>query len=320
MNNALKKIIKTIKKYDRIIITGHKNPDFDSFASSLGMYEICKKLKKEAYVYISLDKINKSLEKGIQALKDAKEIYNLIDLQKSKELIDKDTLLIAMDFCNKKLIENEDLLELDTIIIDHHVIDENLKINSIYELIDNNASSASEIITFFMNQLHIQPSSLVSTLLLVGIEVDTNGYMMKTTSKTFLASSILLDLKADCKIKTEILKETRENYIKKANIIKRSYMVNDQMIICILNNEIYDQKDLAEVADELIQFEDVEASFVIGKIEQNKVSISARSIGNINVQQIMNSLGGGGSQTSAAAQFQDKTIREAKEKLLKIIR
>ena len=106
---------------------------------------------------------------------------------------------------------------------------------------------------------------------------------------------------------------------KKANIIKRSYMVNDQMIICILNNEIYDQKDLAEVADELIQFEDVEASFVIGKIEQNKVSISARSIGNINVQQIMNSLGGGGSQTSAAAQFQDKTIREAKEKLLKII-
>ena len=81
-----------------------------------------------------------------------------------------------------------------------------------------------------------------------------------------------------------------------------------------------DQKDLAEVADELIQFEDVEASFVIGKIEQNKVSISARSIGNINVQQIMNSLGGGGSQTSAAAQFQDKTIREAKEKLLKIIR
>ena len=187
------------------------------------MYEICKKLKKEAYVYISLDKINKSLEKGIQALKDAKEIYNLIDFQKSKELIDKDTLLIAMDFCNKKLIENEDLLELDTIIIDHHVIDENLKINSIYELIDNNASSASEIITFFMNQLHIQPSSLVSTLLLVGIEVDTNGYMMKTTSKTFLASSILLDLKADCKIKTEILKETRENYIKKANIIKRSY-------------------------------------------------------------------------------------------------
>ena len=320
MNNALKKIIKTIKKYDRIIITGHKNPDFDSFASSLGMYEIGKKLKKEAYVYISLDKINKSLEKGIQALKDAKEIYNLIDFQKSKELIDKDTLLIAMDFCNKKLIENEDLLELDTIIIDHHVIDENLKINSIYELIDNNASSASEIITFFMNQLHIQPSSLVSTLLLVGIEVDTNGYMMKTTSKTFLASSILLDLKADCKIKTEILKETRENYIKKANIIKRSYMVNDQMIICILNNEIYDQKDLAEVADELIQFEDVEASFVIGKIEQNKVSISARSIGNINVQQIMNSLGGGGSQTSAAAQFQDKTIREAKEKLLKIIR
>ena len=162
-----------------------------------------------------------------------------------------------MYFWNKKLIENEGLLELDTIIIDHHVIDENLKINSIYELIDNNASSASEIITFFMNQLHIQPSSLVSTLLLVGIEVDTNGYMMKTTSKTFLASSILLDLKADCKIKTEILKETRENYIKKANIIKRSYMVNDQMIICILNNEIYDQKDLAEGADELIQFEDL---------------------------------------------------------------
>ena len=103
MNNELKKIIKIIKKYDKIIITGHKNPDFDSFSSSLGMFEICKKYGKEAYIYISLDKINKSLEKGVQAIKDSKEIYNLINEETALKLIDKKTLLIVLDCCNKNL-------------------------------------------------------------------------------------------------------------------------------------------------------------------------------------------------------------------------
>ncbi len=320
MDKALKKIIKMIKKYDKIIITGHKNPDFDSFSSSLGMYEICKKYGKEVYVYIELDKVNSSLNKGIKALYDAKETYNLIDSKKAVDLINEKTLLIAIDFCNKELIECKELLNLDIIVIDHHIIDENYKINSIYQYINTQASSASEIVTFFIDKLKLKPTVLVSTLLLVGIEVDTNGYIMRTTSDTFKASSILLDLNADNILKTEILKDTRENYIRKTNMIKRSYMLNEDMILCILNNEIYNQKDLAEVADELIQFKDVEASFVIGKIEENKVSISARSLGNIDVQKIMNKLGGGGSETSAAAQFENISIKEAKDKLVKLIK
>lgn len=320
MNNELKKIIKIIKKYDKIIITGHKNPDFDSFSSSLGMFEICKKYGKEAYIYISLDKINKSLEKGVQAIKDSKEIYNLINEETALKLIDKKTLLIVLDCCNKNLIECQELLNLDTIVIDHHIIDRSSKIQTIYEIIDNNYSSASEMVTFLMLKLKLKPTNLISTLLLVGIEVDTNGYMMKTTFKTFEASSLLLKLGADNKFKTEILKDTRENYIKKTNMIKRSYLVKENVMLCILNNEIYDQKDLAEVADELLQFEDVETSFVIGKTGEHIVSISARSLGNIDVQKIMNKLGGGGSQTSAAAQFEQTQIKEVKEKLLEQIK
>lgn len=320
MNNELKKIIKIIKKYDKIIITGHKNPDFDSFSSSLGMFEICKKYGKEAYIYISLDKINKSLEKGVQAIKDSKEIYNLINEETALKLINKKTLLIVLDCCNKNLIECQELLNLDTIVIDHHIIDRNSKIQTIYEIIDNNYSSASEMVTFLMLKLKLKPTNLISTLLLVGIEVDTNGYMMKTTFKTFEASSLLLKLGADNKFKTEILKDTRENYIKKTNLIKRSYLVKENVMLCILNNEIYDQKDLAEVADELLQFEDVETSFVIGKTGEHIVSISARSLGNIDVQKIMNKLGGGGSQTSAAAQFEQTQIKEVKEMLLEQIK
>ena len=320
MNNELKKIIKIIKKYDKIIITGHKNPDFDSFSSSLGMFEICKKYGKEAYIYISLDKINKSLEKGVQAIKDSKEIYNLINEETALKLIDKKTLLIVLDCCNKNLIECQELLNLDTIVIDHHIIDRSSKIQTIYEIIDNNYSSASEMVTFLMLKLKLKPTNLISTLLLVGIEVDTNGYMMKTTFKTFEASSLLLKLGADNKFKTEILKDTRENYIKKTNLIKRSYLVKENVMLCILNNEIYDQKDLAEVADELLQFEDVETSFVIGKTGEHIVSISARSLGNIDVQKIMNKLGGGGSQTSAAAQFEQTQIKEVKEMLLEQIK
>lgn len=320
MNKALKKIIKIIKKYDKIIITGHKNPDFDSFSSSLGMYEICKKYNKEAYVFIELESINESLKKGIEKLNESKEIYNLIDSKKAITLINKNTLLIVVDFCNKELIECKELLELATLIIDHHVINDELKINSLFEYIDNKASSVSEMVTLFIDNLKLKPSELISTLLLVGIEVDTNGYIMKTTSNTFLASSILLNLNADNKLKAEILKETREEYIKKTNMIKRSYMFNDNMMLCVLDNEIYNQKDLAEVADELIQFENVEASFVIGKTEKNKVSISARSLGNIDVEKIMKQLGGGGSQTSAATQIEKINLKETKQKLLQVLK
>ncbi|MCM1370739.1 MAG: DHH family phosphoesterase [Clostridium sp.] len=320
MHKKLNEIIKIVKKYNRIIITGHENPDFDSFASAVGMYEICKKYNENIYIYIDTKKVNNSLNKGIQLLVNSTSIYKIIDKNQANNLIDKNTLLIIVDASSKNLIECKELLNLDTIILDHHIVDDTSKINSIYEIIDSNYSSVSEMVTFFLDYLKIDPLKEVATLLLLGIEVDTNSYVMKTTSNTYLAASKLLEMGADNSEKAEILKETRENYIKKGNLIKRSYMVTEDVILCILDGEIYNQKDLAEVADELIQFEDVEASFVIGKIDKEKISISARSLGKIDVQKIVKQLGGGGSPTSAAVQFESSTIKDVKNKLLKLIK
>lgn len=319
MTQELKKIIKFIKKYDRIIITGHKNPDFDSFGSSLGMYSICKSLNKEALIYLDEETVNSSLKKGIEQLNNSKQTFKIINAPSVKKYIDNKTLLIITDTCKDTLIEYQELLVLDTIIIDHHIKDKDSKFNLIYSYIDNTYSSACEIVTFFLNELKIVPSQVVATLLLVGIEIDTNSYSLRTTEKTFIAASILMKYGALNIIKNEMLKETREEYLRKMELIKRSYMIKEHTMLCVLDNNIYDQKDLAEVADELLQFENVEVSFVIGKIKDNKTSISSRSIGKTNVQKIMQELGGGGSNTSAGVQFDDLDIKQIKQKLLNII-
>ena len=319
MTQELKKIIKFIKKYDRIIITGHKNPDFDSFGSSLGMYSICKSLNKEALIYLDEETVNSSLKKGIEQLNNSKQTFKIINAPSVKKYIDNKTLLIITDTCKDTLIEYQELLVLDTIIIDHHIKDKDSKFNLIYSYIDNTYSSACEIVTFFLNELKIVPSQVVATLLLVGIEIDTNSYSLRTTEKTFIAASILMKYGALNTIKNEVLKETREEYLRKMELIKRSYMIKEHTMLCVLDNNIYDQKDLAEVADELLQFENVEVSFVIGKIKDNKTSISSRSIGKTNVQKIMQELGGGGSNTSAGVQFDDLDIKQIKQKLLNII-
>lgn len=320
MKNQYKAIIKQLKKYKTVIISGHVNPDFDSFASSLALYTLAKKYCKEAYIYLDLNTINSSLTKAVELIKNSEETFHIINSETVTKYIREDTLLIATDFSNKKLIECPQLLKLDTIVIDHHITDGPLKIITINELIDFNASSASEIITLMLNELKIPIKKHTATLLLVGIEVDTNGYIVKTTPDTFLAASLLLQLGANNNDKNEILKDTRENYLKKMNLIKKSYMITKNSMLCVLDNQIYPPKTLAEVADELIQFENVEASYVIGKTGNKKISISARSLGKINVQRIMKKLGGGGNKSSSATQLVNSSLKDAKQKLLEIIK
>lgn len=319
IRKEIKKIIKIIKKYDRIIITGHRNPDFDSFGASLGMNSICTFLNKESFIYIDETTINSSLKKGLEKLRETKETYKMLDLESVTNKISSNTLLIIVDTCKDTLIECQELLKLDHIIIDHHILDSDSKLKPLYSFIYNKYSSTCEIVTYFLKELNLKPTEVQASLLLVGIEIDTHSYSLRTTKETFIASSILMGYGASNTIKNEMLKETREEYLRKMDLIKRSYMIKENTMLCVLDNNEYDQKDLAEVADELLQFENVDLSFVIGKITDGVTSISTRSTGKINAQEIMKQLGGGGSNTAAAAQFNELNIKQAKQELLKII-
>ena len=156
---------------------------------------------------------------------------------------------------------------------------------------------------------------IIATFLLVGLEVDTNTFKLKTTPATYETAAYLTKLGADSILKQELLKQSKEYYLKKQKLIEKSFMLNKNTAVCIFDENVYEKRDLAIVAEELLQFENVEASYAIGYVNKNIIGISARSIGTVDVETIMTKLGGGGHMNEAATQLEDLSLKEAFEKL-----
>ena len=312
MNNFFKKLDKEIKQHKNIIIMGHKNPDLDCIGSSLGLY---KAIEKNAYIFRTREKLNESMKKAFKALEE--ENINFIDKTNYKEYLEK-PLLIITDLHRRSLLEHEEILNEieDVVIIDHHIIGTD-KIESKLEYIDSKSSSATEIATQYLKYKEKEVDNIIATIMLAGIEIDTNGYNMKTTEKTFRTAAFLMSMGADNILKQNILKISKEEYIKRTKQIEKSYLINN-MMICKLHKRNYNPSYLATMSEDLLRFDKVEASFTIGKLSNNKIGISARSLGNVNVETYMSALGGGGHLTDAACQLENKTIKEA-EKLLRAI-
>ena len=314
MIDFFKKLDKEIKKHKNIIIMGHKNPDLDCIGSSLCLY---KAIEKNVYIYKTKDKLNESMKKAFKELEQ--ENINFIDKKNYKEHLE-NSLLIVTDLHRKSLLEYEEILEEieDVVIIDHHIIGKD-KIESKLEYIDSKASSATEIATQYLKHKEKEIDRIIATIMLAGIEIDTNGYNMKTTEKTFKTAAYLMYMGADNILKQNILKISKEEYLKRTKQIEKSYLIHN-MMICKLHKKNHNPSYLATMSEDLLRFDKVEASFTIGKLSNNKIGISARSLGNINVETIMRNLGGGGHLTDAACQLENKTIREAEQQLLKEIK
>ena len=314
MTEFFKKLDEQIKHHDNVIIIGHQNPDLDCIGSSLGLY---KTIEKECYIFKTTDRLNESMKKAFDIIRE-KDI-KFIDKTNYKSII-KNTLLIIVDLHKKSLIENQEILEeiKDVIIIDHHIIGQD-KINNILEFIDPKASSATEIITQYMRYKGKTVDKEIATIMIAGIEIDTNGYNMKTTEETFNSSAFLMSLGADNILKQNILKENKDEYIKRTKLIENSYML-DNMMICVLDEKKYNPSYLATMSEDLLRFENVEASFTIGNLINDKIGISARSLGNINVETYMRELGGGGHLTDAACQIDETSLKETEKRLTKVLK
>jgi c-di-AMP phosphodiesterase-like protein len=151
------------------------------------------------------------------------------------------------------------------------------------------------------------------------MEIDTNGFNIRLSEHAFEGAAILVSMGADAIIKQNLLKESKRDFLKKADYIKSSYIYHKQYAICLLYTGISKQDELAEISESLLNFEDVEASFTIGQLSDGKVGISARSIGNIDVCEYMKALGGGGHATNAAAQIDNTTIKATEKSLKKVL-
>ena len=225
MEQLFNKLNEIIKEYDNFIIVGHKNPDLDSIGSALGLYNVIKKFDKEAYIYVGKDELsnyNESFNKSLKKLKDVNFIDSIKDIN--------NTLVIVTDVHTQNRVGCSELIDkYDVVVLDHHIKDKNYIKDTKFMYIDSNLSSMSELITFYLEFLNIEIDVITATIMLAGIEIDTNGFNLKTTSSTYEAASILMEMGADTILKQELLKETKEDYMKKASFIKNSFMVSSNI-------------------------------------------------------------------------------------------
>lgn len=313
------KVIELIKTNDNIYIMTHCNADFDGMGSSIALQQIINKFGKKSYIIRNYQDSDKSLKKVYNYLEQKNINCSFISKTEALKCVD-NNLLFILDTQKSQLLEIPELLNKTTkvVLIDHHIKSKN-SIECMVNYINANLSSTVEFIVEYMKYLNISFNPLIYTFLLAGLEIDTNNFRLKATEKTYEAAAFLLKNGADNVLKQELLQEEKENYIKRQQIIKNSYMVNENMSICVADDNLCTNQDLASIAEKILQFENVEASFVIGKISNDLIGISARSIGTVNVQNIMSKLGGGGHLNEAATQIKKMSLKEVEEQLIKLI-
>ncbi len=317
--NALEELIRKSKN---VVIMGHMNPDIDSMGSSLGVYRLVKSLEKEAYI------VNNTKGLTLQNFLDTigkEEEYNqvFVDKETVLNIIDEETLLIIVDTHKRNYVEVPEVLEKtnNIVIIDHHrrsadFIEPNtLTFQEVY------ASSASELVTELLQyaKSNVELKNIEAEGLYAGIMMDTKNFTFKTGVRTFEAAAYLRKCGVDIIKVKKWFQSDLESFNKIADIVKKTQIIKNTIGISEYN-EIDKEASLicAKAADELLTISDITASFVIGNIGE-KICISGRSIGNINVQVILEKLGGGGHITLAGAQVEGMTITEVKEKLIQCI-
>lgn len=314
-NNLKKVLIKEMFFAKKVFIVGHNNMDMDAFASVVGFSLICKKFKKKFYLVSDDVDFDYGIKKSLEKFNNIKFI-NSSDV--SLKLNDK-SLIIVLDTNKSKLICLDSLeVARNVIVIDHHDTN-NDTIKTDYLYINKSASSTSEIITMLLDKFMIKIPSFYCTLLLSGIILDTNGLSYKLNRRTFYYCYYLLSRGADMSQSRELLKDNLSDYLKKTKLIHGTKVYGDVAIAVDKTNKIYTRKDLAITADILLTFQDIKASIVVAKIGDNEVGISARSIGDIDVNSLMGTFDGGGNKNEAAALVKDKSVSSIVKELLDII-
>ena len=310
---------RLIEEAENVIVMGHKNIDIDALASALGIYRLATSLNTPCFIATEL---SKSVEKFYEILKEIDEYKNVIKPEEDVEsLIGKDTLLVIVDTHKNSYVEFPDLLDKieKKIIIDHHRKSTDYIENAIMTFHEVYASSAAELVTELIQYTEndVNLSLIEAEGLYGGIMVDTKDFTFKTGVRTFEAAAYLRKYGVDIIKVKKWFQADLESYNIIADIVKKAEKVTDTIAISMYEGDDIENANLicAKAADELLTISDITASFVIGSLG-DKICISGRSIGDVNVQLIMEKLGGGGHITLAGAQLTGFTLEEAHDELV----
>jgi c-di-AMP phosphodiesterase-like protein len=311
-----------IEESDLTFVMGHTGADVDSIGAAIGLWESLVSIGKEGYIV--LEGINPSIKKMMEYLKTDQEFQNtFITPQEANLLITSQSLVIVVDTHKPSMVVEPLLLQRTSriVVVDHHRRGEDFISEATPVYLEPYASSTCELVTELIQYFgeEVKLDAKESTALLIGIMVDTKNFSIGTGARTFEAASYLRRNGADSTIVQQLLRDDLDSYIERFEIIKNAKIIFEHIAIVVADsNHQYSQLAIAQAADTLLQMANIKASFVINQRDSELINISARSLGQINVQMVMERLGGGGHLTNAATQLQG-TLDDASKKLVLVL-
>lgn len=307
---------------DTVYVMPHTNPDPDAIGSALGALTIVQHVGKQGYIV--LDKSNPSIRKIVKYLKEHGMGQYIIKPEQALENIRSKSLLICVDHNKPELSMDARLLKKTSqiVVIDHHRRSQDMIDKPSLLYIEPYASSTCELISELIEYQYspIRLSQIIATILMAGIVVDTKNFSFHTGARTFEAASFLRREGADNTIMQKLLADDFDLFIERSEIVRNAERYENGIAIAkARTSDKYGTVVIAQAANTLVTLEGIRAAFVLQEVDYG-IAISARSQGEVNVQLIMEQLGGGGHLTTAAAQMKGHTPEEAEEKLKVVLR
>ena len=313
-----KELTRVLNSASTIFIMGHWFSDLDSLGASYGLYFA---LRDRYDVMLVANKENTLARPLVDFLRFSDKSCKIYNFDEIKHLIDEHSVLIVLDTHRPSIMDYKELYDLvDTVVvIDHHLKSEEFALKASLTYSQTDASSVCEIITFMIDDLKTDGMETVAaTALLSGIMLDTKNFVMNTNANTFMAASYLRSYRADPVLIKKMFSETVEVCKRKYEIVSSVTLHENYAFAKTECDDTYTRISTAQAADELLSINGVVASFVMCPSE-NKINISARSFGDVDVQNIMARLGGGGHKTAAACQIENKNFTEIENLLVNAI-
>ena len=317
-------ISEKLKSVDHVFVVGHKNLDMDALGSAVGMQLFSSNVLDESYVVYDAEQMSPDIHRAIQFLEN-EGVTKLLTLDQAMEMVTNRSLLVMVDHSKTALTLSKEFYDLftQTIVIDHHRRDQDFPDNAVITYIESGASSASELVTEliqFQNSKKARLSRIQASVLMGGMMLDTKNFTSRVTSRTFDVASYLRTRGSDSVVIQELAATDFEEYRLVNELILQGQAVQPSILVAqAKDTKEYDTVVISKAADTMLAMSGIEASFVIAKNRQGDISISARSRSKINVQRIMEELGGGGHFNLAAARLADMSLQEAGDKLKTII-